>query len=108
MFSAAALAGALGVGAAIGEGGGGGVVGAAFGGGGTRLEVLEVWSGNQFFFLFLGLAVLADHGRGEALADDLRADQLAVHIDLLAVGVARKSNLADARDEQWIDQAEQD
>ncbi len=61
----------------------------------------------EFFFFFLGLAVLVEHGPLEALADQLRADELAVDVDLLAVGVAREGDLADAGDHERVDQAEQ-
>src|SRR5690349_3385751 len=84
------LLGRLVVGPAVGESAGGGVVGAAFGRRRARLEILGIGFGDKFFFLFLGLAVLADHRRGEALADDLRADELAFHIHPLSVCVARE------------------
>jgi hypothetical protein len=44
----------------------------------------------------------------ELLADELRADEPAVGVDLLAVGVTGKGELADAGDRQRVDHSEQD
>src|SRR4051794_39046969 len=53
----------------------------AFGGRRTTLEVARHRFGDDFFIFFLRLAVFVEYRLGEALADDPRADQLAVHVD---------------------------
>ena len=62
----------------------------------AALEVARVGDRDRVAALVdLGLAgLLVDHLVGELLADDLRADELAVDVDLLAVGVARERDLA--------------
>ena len=45
--------------------------------------------------------------RGERLADDARADDLAVALDQLAVGLVREQHLRQAGDDERIDEAQQ-
>ena len=99
------------VGAGVGERGGGRVVGGD-GPGRAGLEVAGVGGGDRVAVLVeLRLASRGlpffDHLIGELLADDLRADELAADVDLLAVGVAGERDLADPGDDKRIQDAEQ-
>ena len=82
--------------------------GATFGRRGTALEVARVRFGDEFCLLLPWACRSCTSTGGEALADDLRADELAVDVDLLAVGVARERDLADAGDNQRVEEPEQE
>jgi hypothetical protein len=102
------------VGAGVREGRSRGVVcGAAghvrlAGPGRSGLEVARVGLDDGNALDRLGLAVLADHRLVELLADQRAADDDAVALDQRAVGLAGEDPLADARDEQRVDEAQKD
>ena len=84
-------------------------VGRGHGRGRSDLEVPRVGGGDGVAVLVdLGLAgLLVDDLACERLADDLRADELAVHVHLLAVRVAGERDLAHARNNQRVQNADQ-
>ena len=47
-------------------------------------------------------------GGGEALADEMRADELAIALNELAVGLAVEERLREAGDDEGVEDAEED
>jgi hypothetical protein len=74
------------------------------------LKVVWIWSRHRVAFgIQLGLArLLIDHDVAELLPDDLGADELAGNVDLLAVGISGERDLADAGDDQRVDDPQQE
>src|SRR6185437_13673343 len=72
-------------------------------GGRARLEVLLVRRQDRVAVLVhLGLPVRVEHRHPEVLADQLRADEPAVDLHLLPIGVAGERHLRDAGDHERV------